>query len=88
MGGAHGVQNLVHGTTECVHHSRSRLNCADNSFENEYKSSRFEDERKGRNVVFLSSSSTMVTRTIHYATMAMSYGILAVFIYAALTLGD
>ena len=89
-----GVQNLVHGTTECVHHSRSRLNCADGAFAGEYgdyqhsSSSRFEDERKGRNVVFSSNTSMIVARTLHYATLAVSYGILAVFIFAAFTLGD
>jgi len=84
-----GVQNVVHGTTECVHHSRSRLNCADNLnafVGEEYKSSRFEDERKGRNVVFSSNTSMMMARSVHYLTLSVSYGILAIFIYAAFTM--
>ena len=82
---SHGVQNLVHGTTECVHHSRSRLNCVEGAAE-DHLSSRYEDERKGRNVAFSSSTSMFVARTMHYSTLAVSYAIIAVFIYAAFTM--
>ena len=81
---SHGVQNLVHGTTECVHHSRSRLNCVEVG--EDHLSSRYEDERKGRNVAFSSSTSMFVARTMHYSTLAVSYAIIAVFIYAAFTM--
>jgi hypothetical protein len=49
-------------------------------------SSRYEDERKGRNVAFSSSTSMFVARTMHYSTLAVSYAIIAVFIYAAFTM--
>ena len=86
---SHGVQNLVHGTTECVQSSRSRLNCTAEAFEksiDEEQSSRYEDERKGRNVAFSSTTSMIVAKTVHYTTMAASYAIIAVFIYAAFTI--
>ena len=88
---SHGVQNLVEGTTECVHHSRSRLNCAEyeaseGNREEENLSSRYEDERKGRAPQFTSARSTFLARFVHYTTIAFSYGIILLFVYAAFTI--
>jgi hypothetical protein len=88
---ASGVQNLVHGTSECVAHSRSRLNCTEHSYtalaereQMESENSRFEDERKGRSVP--NTTTSLLSRILYYAAMVASYIIIAFFIYAAFTI--
>jgi len=82
-----GAQNLVDNASLCVSHSRSRLTCTDLSdLEHDYiHNSRYEDERKGRSAAFTSPTSTCITRTLHYITIAFSYMIILVFIYASFT---
>ena len=84
-----GVQTLVDNTSQCVHHSRSRLNCASSTEylmteEEYYDRSRFEDERKGR-LAFPTNTGYCITRTIHYFAMVLSYLIIFLFIYASFT---
>jgi len=81
-----GVQNIVHGTTECVHSSRSRLACGAVSEAEENSKSRYEDERKGRVPAFTSSTSAFIAKAIHYTTIVFSYLIIITFIIAASTL--
>ena len=83
---SHTVQTLVHGSTDCLIRSRSRLNCADTAEVDEEESqiSRYEDERKGRNSAFSSSTSTCIARTLHYTAIFLAYGIILIFIYASL----
>ena len=86
---SHTVQTLVHGSTDCLIRSRSRLNCADTTTEvdeEESQISRYEDERKGRNSAFSSSTSTCIARTLHYTAIFLAYGIILIFIYASLTI--
>lgn len=86
---SHTVQTLVHGSTDCLIRSRSRLNCADalaEVDEEESQISRYEDERKGRSSAFSSSPSTCVAKTLHYTAIFLAYGIILVFIYASFTI--
>ena len=83
---SHTVQTLVHGSRDCLIRSRSRLNCAESAEVDEEESqiSRYEDERKGRNSAF--TSSTCIAKTLHYTAIILAYGIILFFIYASLTI--
>ena len=86
---SHTVQTLVHGSTDCLIRSRSRLNCAESSAEvdeEQSQISRYEDERKGRSSTFSSSTSTCIARFLHYTAIFLAYGIILIFIYASLTI--
>ena len=85
---SHTVQTLVHGSTDCLIRTRSRLNCADalaEVDEEESQISRYEDERKGRSSAF-STPSTCIAKALHYTAIFLAYGIILVFIYASFTI--
>lgn len=85
------VQTLADNTIQCVHHSRTRLNCASTEFlspDEEYylERSRYEDERKGRTTPFSSHTTTLIARALHAIAIILSYVLIFIFIYAAFTL--
>lgn len=78
-----GVQNIADGTIQCVHHSRSRLQCASTdhlSPDEEYylERSRYEDERKGR-VTY--NTYSIIARVMHNLAIAFSYLLILLFVY-------
>lgn len=82
------VQTLVDNTSQCVHHSRSRLNCASMEYlspDEEYylEKSRYEDERKGR---FSNQTSAMIAKVVNVVAIVLSYALIVLFIYASFTL--
>lgn len=80
------VQTLVHGSTDCLVRSRSRLSCNETG-ESEASSSRYEDERKGRNASFPShQTSSLITKILYYSAVFVAYAIILLFIYASFTI--
>jgi hypothetical protein len=89
---SHGVQTVVYGTAECVTQSRTRLNCAKSSeylieeghllSEEDGQSSRYEDERKGRNPLS-PILTTGLSKALYYTAIAAAYALVLLFIYAS-----
>jgi len=72
--------------------SHSRLNLLDSSSEDTLeegsvfdKSSRYEDEKKGRNQRIVAASVIIFGKLVHYFTISFSVGLVLVFVYAAFT---
>ena len=88
---SHTVQTLVHGSAECIQKSRSRLSCVElrssssDPESDEENSSRFEDERKGRNTSFSSPNSSFMCKMMYYIAIFLAYTIILFFVYAAFT---
>jgi hypothetical protein len=86
---SHTVQTVVHGSAACFQRSKSRMNCAESGLaesEEEESSSKYEDERKGRNTAFSSSTpSSLISRILYYVAIFFAYSIILMFIYASFT---
>jgi hypothetical protein len=93
-----GVQNFVHGSRECLTQSRSRLNCAEmtmSEVEEKFNetSSKYEDERKGRNqsctwstIVSPQGGTSTFWNVLYYVAIACAYTIVILFIWLAFTI--
>jgi hypothetical protein len=83
------VQTMVHGSTQCIHHSRARLSCNNlqTAVEREEAnlSSRYEDEGKGRNTSFAPATSNLLAKILYYTAVFFAYAIILLFIYASFT---
>jgi hypothetical protein len=77
---SHAVQTLVHGSTDCITRSKSKLSCVD-----EENFSKYDDERKGRNTAFSPNSSTIIAKILYYTAIFIAYTIILCFIYASFT---
>jgi hypothetical protein len=86
---SHTVQTVVHGSAACLQRSKSRMTGAESGLaesEEEESISKYEDERKGRNTAFSSSSpSSLISRVLYYVAIFIAYSIILMFIYASFT---
>ena len=79
-----GVQNVVHGSAECISRSRSRLNCSESYNRLESELNRYKDESKRREKI---QSSTFLS-SVHCIALSFSYAIILTFIVAVFTIRD
>ena len=84
---SHAVQTLVHGSSDCILRSTTKLNFGGDVRQknDEENLSKYEDERKGRNTVFTTPSSTVIAKILYYTAIFIAYTIILCFIYASFT---
>lgn len=83
------TRNKWNNSTCCGSHSRlNLLDSSESTLEEGFeldKTSRYEDEKKGRNQRIVAASVIILSKLVHYFTISFSVGLVLVFVYAAFT---